>query len=147
MTALEKLGEMERKEGETAMPPIGAILAVIQAMGIARQNRLRAEQEVYQQQICPKCQSVVGMMRPRASQDRTFCLPCQAYRKIVPEDLRLSEPEWAEICAYLDAGYREWKRRGSRFDESVGEVDRGDPQVPLMRDLGKELGTAVVGKE
>jgi hypothetical protein len=79
--------------------------------------------EAFQQQVCPKCGSVAQMMRPAGDQFRTWCLPCQSYRKIYPEDMELTAGEWSMLCAELDLMlYRAWKSRGSKHNECV------DPQ-------------------
>jgi hypothetical protein len=71
------------------------------ADGIKRE-RTAVVTEVLQQQICPKCKGVVQMMRPVGEQFRTWCMPCQSYRKIAPEDLTLIDAEWRMLCAELD---------------------------------------------
>lgn len=124
LMALEKLGELKRQEFESAIPDVGSLLALVSGCTVARHSREAASREVYQQQICPKCSSVVGMMMPVDSQFHTYCLPCRAYRKIVPNDLELSTEEWASLCGTLDYGYQEWVRRGRKQSESVTPVDR-----------------------
>lgn len=122
ISALETIAELPRKEGELAMPEVGTILALLRSAGTARRNRIKAEREYHQQQMCPKCGGIVEMMRPRGEQFRTFCAPCGAYRKIVPEDLALTEPQWRMLCAELDIMYQNWKKRGAKYSESI------DPQ-------------------
>ena len=121
LMALEKLAEMPRGEFESLMPGIGGILAVVAAMAEARRARSKP-QEYYQQQACPVCGSIVGMMRPVLEQFRTWCAPCQSYRKIIPEDLELTPNEWQLLCVELDTIYREWVKRGRQYHECV------DPQ-------------------
>ena len=120
--AIAKIGELPRSEGDAAFPSIGTILAMVGVMRVARQNRERAEREGYQQQVCPDCGGVVGMVRPRGEQFRTWCVPCQSYRKIVPEDMSLTDGEWRILCSELTVAYQDWKNRGSDPGERV------DPQ-------------------
>ena len=94
-------------------------------MAAAQHERLQATakpSEYFQQQVCPKCGDVKGMMRPVGEQFRTWCLPCQSYRKIVPEDTALTEAQWNAVCYGLEAIYREWVRGGMKPWECV------DPQ-------------------
>ncbi len=121
--ALERLGELPRSEGDPAFPSVGAILSMVGVMGVARHNRERAQREGYQQQVCPKCGSLAGMIRPRGEQFRTWCPPCDAFRKIIPEDLTLTDGEWNLLCEELDAQFNAWKRRGGPMHERV------DPQL------------------
>lgn len=124
LAALAKVAEMARHEGELAFPELGALIALVNCEAVARRNREAAAREVYQQQICPKCNSVVGMMVPVGAQMRAWCVPCQQYRKIVPEDMELTAEQWAAVCGALAYGYAEWRKRGAKHHESVSPVDR-----------------------
>ena len=119
ISALETIAGLPRREGELAMPEVGAILAATTAATVARRNRIKVEQEYHQQQVCPKCGGIVEMMRPRGEQFRTFCAPCQAYRKIVPEDMALTEPQWRMLCAEVDIIHQNWKKRGAKYSECI----------------------------
>ena len=92
------------------------------ALTIVHDERPTAITQYFQQQVCPQCNGVVEMMRPIGEQFRTWCIPCQAYRKIVPEDLKLNKGEWKSLCAELEAIYRTWKEGGSKLQECI------DPQ-------------------
>jgi hypothetical protein len=83
--------------------------------------------EYHQQQVCPKCNSLVEMMRPIGEQFRTWCLPCQSYRKIIPEDLTLTDAEWQMLCVELSVIFDEWVKRGMKYHECV------DPQFDRER--------------
>lgn len=85
----------------------------------AKRKRTALGAEAYQQQQCPKCDGIVGMMRPLRDQFRTWCVGCQSYRKIIPEDQRLTAAEWNLLCAELEAIYYEWVRRGSKYKECL----------------------------
>ena len=125
IAALEMISDLPRKEGELAFPEIGTILAAVSMTTVSRANRERAEDEYFQQQMCPKCAGLVGMMRKRGDQFRTWCLACQAYRKIVPEDLELTALEWELLCLELDRIYNAWIGRGSIPSECVDtQLDR-----------------------
>jgi hypothetical protein len=123
-TALEKLSEMPRQNYESAIPEIGGLLALVKAMTVARHNRMAENLPVWQEQVCPKCGERVGGTVPRGEQGRTWCVPCQSYRKIIPEDLKLSETQWELICAALDAHYHAWVKNGSKYEEHCPTVDR-----------------------
>lgn len=122
--ALEKLSEMKREQYESAIPDIGGLISLVKVMTIARHNRMAQNLPVWQNQVCPKCGNIVGMSVPRGEQGRTWCVPCKSYRKIMPEDLALTEPQWDLICASLDAHYRTWVANGSKYEERCPTVDR-----------------------
>lgn len=56
ITALEKIAEMPRHEGELAFPEVGAVLAMVEVVRIARHNR---EMVAHNQRLvvwkCPAC--------------------------------------------------------------------------------------------
>ena len=87
-----------------------------------REGEMENKELVYQQQVCTKCGSVVGMMRPIKEQFRTWCMACHCYRKIFPDDTTLTAEQWNLVCMSLDRIYREWVQRGSLPSECV------DPQ-------------------
>ena len=87
-----------------------------------KHERTKVVTEVLQQQQCPKCGGVAQMMRPVGEQFRTWCMPCQNYRKIYPGDMCLTPSQWGFIVQGLDAAYREWVDRGMKPWERV------DPQ-------------------
>lgn len=98
------LGGLERGEVETALLswfknhtdfPMPAELQLA-VEGIHRENA--PAKEYYQQQVCPRCNGVVGMLRPIGEQFRTWCLGCQSYRQIIPEDQSLKKDEWQMLC-------------------------------------------------
>lgn len=124
LMAIEKLGELKRQEFESAIPDVGSLLALVRVCTVARRNREAANREIYQQQICPRCNSVVGMMVQVGAQMRTWCMPCQQYRRIAPDDLKLTAEQWAAVCGALASGYAEWRKRGAKHHESVSPVDR-----------------------
>jgi hypothetical protein len=96
----------------------------------------------FQQQVCPKCKGVAAMMRPIGEQFRTWCLPCQTYRKIVPEDIALTDAEWQMVCVELGVIFAEWVRHGKKYHECVNpQLDRervrgGFQQTPLELPVG-----------
>ena len=123
-SALEKLSEMPRREYEPAIPEIGGLLSLVKVMTVARHNRMRENLPVWQQQVCPKCGNIVGHHVPKGEQGRTWCVPCQSYRKIMPEDLTLTNEQWEFICDALTRHYEAWKANGSKYEESCPLVDR-----------------------
>lgn len=88
-----------------------------------KRERTKQTAEYHQQQQCPTCHSLVEMMRPVGEQFRTWCVRCQSYRQIIPEDLTLSAAGWKLLCIDLEAIYRDWKRQGSKYHKCV------DPQL------------------
>ena len=122
LLAAIELSDMPREPGEVAFFEVGAIRQMAHVMAAARLNRERAEREYLQQQQCPKCNGVVQMTRPRGEQLRTWCVNCQAYRKIYPEDMTLTDGEWALLCSAITDSFLRWRERGSIPKENV------DPQ-------------------
>jgi hypothetical protein len=122
--ALEKLSEMKRADFEPAIPEIGGLLSLVKVMTVARHNRMAQNLPEWQNQVCPKCGNIVGMSVPRGEQGRTWCVPCKSYRKIMPEDLALTQGQWDLICASLDAHYHTWVANGSKYEERCPTVDR-----------------------
>lgn len=56
IAAIEKIAEKKREEGELAFPEIGAILSLIPAMAVARQNRDSLAKDSYRVVWrCPEC--------------------------------------------------------------------------------------------
>ena len=124
LEALAKIAETPRHEGELAFPELGLVISLVNAEAVARHNRQALSREIYQQQICPGCNGVVSSMVRVGSQMRTWCGKCRQYRKIAPEDLELSGEQWAAVCGALNYGHEEWRRRGSKNNESVAPIDR-----------------------
>ena len=130
---------LPRLEGELSFPELAIFQKCAKAAGAVRHAAMRSE-EYHQQQQCPKCGGVVGMARPVGEEFRTWCMLCQQYRKIVPEDLELPDAVWQMICVELETVYREWKRGGSKYNECVNpQVKRAD----VLRTMGGMMQPSV----
>lgn len=56
IAAIEKIQDQPREPGETALPEIGALLALVKAMGVARINRINsAGKNTFVGFTCPSC--------------------------------------------------------------------------------------------
>jgi hypothetical protein len=56
ISAIGKIEVMPREAGETALPEIGTILAMVKVAGVARENRVRnAGRTVLSRWRCPEC--------------------------------------------------------------------------------------------
>jgi hypothetical protein len=77
ITALEKMQEWPREQGETAMPEIGAILGVVKTCEVARKNReTGAGKTVLVAHECPKCgYRSSSFVRPE-NLSGTYCRRC-----------------------------------------------------------------------
>jgi len=125
LAALTRIQDQPRQEGELSFPEVGAIISMARSAGRQRQEQDRDLHEYFQQQVCPVCGGIVGMMRPRGEQFRTWCVGCQSYRKITPEDLQLTAPQWSLVCMSLERIHREWRQRGGQFNDCVNpQFDR-----------------------
>jgi hypothetical protein len=77
MRALEQLQEMPRREGESALPEIGAILALIGAAAVARRNREAcAVDQEYIVWRCAACKGTVAGFYPKGGEP-TVARHCQ----------------------------------------------------------------------
>lgn len=83
LMALEKLGELERREYEPAIPEVGGLIALVNTMTIARQNRAEAEKNrKLVHWWCPDCgYSMTGFPMPREGLERR----CQSTYKRIKE--------------------------------------------------------------
>lgn len=91
-------------------------------MVIVYDERTQAKPQTFQQQMCPECGGIVSMMRPVGEQFRTWCVACQKYRKIVPDDMNLTDGEWALVCFELGEIHKVWVDDGRRCEDCI------DPQ-------------------
>lgn len=74
IAAIETIQEMPREAGETALPEIGAILAMVKVRGISRVNReATADRTVLARWQCPECGVYAsGYIRPDDA-DTRYC--------------------------------------------------------------------------
>lgn len=98
LTALTKLGEMKRNEYEGVMPDVGGILAVVQAMAVARINRMaiNARKTTMVRWECPDCGiHNSGFVAPDDHRERR----CQGFSK--DKDLSWDPRGGRKICGAL----------------------------------------------
>lgn len=103
LAALHKIGEMPRQDGELAFPELGSIIALMNACGVARRNRIEAEKNKrLVTWVCPDCNvTCSSWVAPGASLERR----CQG----IPRDGSLGQnSQGRRICgARLEVAYDE----------------------------------------